>query len=108
MFIVKQAQHPKFKRRGIDLIVEQETTLAEALTGGKFTIEHLCGKKYTLVLEPGKIVKPTDVMLVDGLGMPDYSAPGTYGKLYLVISIKFPTKIEESKLEPILKVTTSS
>ncbi len=104
MYVVKQKPHDKFKRRGADLIVEQEITLEEALVGGKFTIDHLGGKKTTLVLEPGRIVKPTDILMVDGLGMPDFKAPGNFGKLYLIISVKFPTAIEESKLATLLKV----
>ncbi|MDR3737215.1 MAG: DnaJ C-terminal domain-containing protein [Acidobacteriaceae bacterium] len=103
MFIVKQKPHQKFKRRGADLIVEQELTLEEALTGGKFTFEHLGGKKFNLTVEAGRIVKPSDVMMVDGLGMPDFRAPGTFGKLYVIVNIKFPVHIEEEKLAALLK-----
>ena len=104
MFVVKQKPHSKFKRRGADLIVEQEITLEEALTGGKLTIEHLGGKKITLNIEAGKSVKPNDVMTVEGLGMPNIKAPGTNGNLYVIISIKFPSTLEEAKLTPLLKV----
>ena len=105
MFVVKQKQHERFKRHGADLIIEQDITLEDALAGGKFTIEHLCGKKVTLALEPGKIVKPSDVMVVENLGLPQFDNPKTFGKLYLIISVKFPTQVEESKLGALLEVS---
>ena len=105
MFVVRQKPHDRFKRRGVDLIVEQDITLEEALTGGKFTMEHLGGKRTTLTLEAGRIVKPNDILMVDGLGMPDFRAPGIVGKLYLIISVKFPAQLEEVKLSNIVKVS---
>ena len=105
MFVIKQKPHARFKRHSADLILEQEITLEEALAGGKFTIEHLSGKKVTLTLEPGKIVKPNDVMIVENLGLPQFGSPKAFGKLYLIISVKFPTEVEESKLTALLEVS---
>lgn len=107
MFVVKQKPHERFKRHGADLILEQKITLEEALAGGKFTIEHLCGKKVTLALDPGKIVKPSDVMVVENLGLPQYGTPKVFGKLYLIIAVDFPKQIEESKLGNLLDVSPS-
>lgn len=98
---MRQQPHSRFKRRGADLILEQEITLEEALTGGKITIDHLSGKKVTITLEPGKIAKPNDVMVADNLGMPSQNG---FGKLYLILSVKLPSKIEEGKMEKLLKV----
>ena len=86
------------------MITEQEITLEEALIGGKFTIDHLAGKKVTLTLGRGKIIKPNDILMIEGLGLPKFKAPGVFGKLYLIISVKFPNKVEEAKLTPLLKV----
>lgn len=102
IFVVKQKDHPRMKRRGADLLCEQELTLSEALTGGKFTFEHLCGKKMNLHLKKGKIVKPGEVMVIDGLGMPIMKSPGSFGKLYLVATIKFPKKLEDERLDSLL------
>lgn len=89
------------------MICEQEITLQEALTGGTFTFEHLCGKKINLALKKGKVIKPRDVLVIDGLGMPVHKAPGTFGKLYLLISIKFPKTMDEEKLSEFLNVKFS-
>eukprot|EP00826_Nyctotherus_ovalis_P061291 TRINITY_DN8704_c0_g6_i2.p6 TRINITY_DN8704_c0_g6~~TRINITY_DN8704_c0_g6_i2.p6 ORF type:complete len:108 (+),score=34.75 TRINITY_DN8704_c0_g6_i2:787-1110(+) len=105
MFVVKQKQHPKFKRKGADLVTEHEITLEEALIGGKFTIEHLGEKKATLSLEPGRIVKPNDILVIDDLGLPTFGSPKKFGKLYLIISVKFPEHIEGNKLESLLKAS---
>lgn len=105
--IVKQKPHAQFKRKGIDLIIEQEITLEEALIGGKRTIEHLGKKKITLSFERGHIIKANDVLVINGLGMPNMKSPKTFGKLYLVMSVKFPESIEEGKLNTLLKVFSS-
>lgn len=105
MFVVRQKPHPKFKRKGADLIAEHEITLEEALVGGKLTIEHLGGKKVTLSLEPGRIVKPNDILVIDDLGLPTFGSPKKFGKLYLMVSVKFPEHIEEKKLESLLQAS---
>lgn len=104
MFVVRQKPHEQFKRKGIDLIAEQEISLEESLVGGKRTIEHLGGKKVTLTFERGRVVKPNDVLVIEGLGMPSIKPPKTFGKLYLIVSVKFPESVEESKLSSLLKV----
>ena len=103
--MVQQKPHSRFKRKAADLICEQEITLQEALTGGTFTLEHLCGKKVNLALKKGKVIKPNEVLVIDGLGMPDFKAPGTFGKLYLLVTIKFPKSLDEEKLSELLGVS---
>lgn len=104
MFVVRQKPHNRFKRRGPDLIIEAELSLEEALTGGKFTFEHLGGKKINLTLEPGRVVKPDDVLVVEGMGMPDFRAPGKIGKLYFIVKVKFPDHVPEENRDKIIEV----
>lgn len=103
-FVVQQKEHARFKRKGADLICQQEITLLEALAGGTFTFEHLCGKKHNINLKKGKVVKPGDVLVVENLGMPVFRSPGIYGKLYLVISVRFPKTVDEEKIGELLGV----
>lgn len=86
------------------MIVEEEITLEEALIGGKFTIDHLAGKKVTLSLKANHIVKPNDIFVIEGLGMPKFKSPEVFGKLYVMVSIKFPKQMESDKLTSLLKV----
>ncbi len=96
---MRQTEHPRFKRKVNDVLCFQEITLVEALTGGKFTLEYLCGQKYNLILEKKKIIKPGGVAVIEGLGMPVFKAPSTYGKLYMIFNIKFPKVIGEERSE---------
>lgn len=98
---MRQQPHPHFKRRGADLIVQQEITLEEALIGGKFTLEHLAGKKVTLELDA--TAAPENVLVAKGLGMPIPGAPGTCGKLYVVAVTKFPKTLPQEKLEKLVE-----
>lgn len=107
MFVIKQKPHPKFKRKGKDLISEQEITLEEALCGGKFTIDFLCEQKHTFILDPeDQLAKPNDILVADDLGLPDFKNPGLpRGKLYLIVAIKFPKDLQEENHEKLIEVS---
>ena len=56
--ILQQMDHPTFKRKDMDLIVEKKISLREALCGFKFTFEHLDGRKMCLTCSPGEVIAP--------------------------------------------------
>eukprot|EP00931_Biecheleriopsis_adriatica_P092077 TRINITY_DN658_c0_g3_i1.p1 TRINITY_DN658_c0_g3~~TRINITY_DN658_c0_g3_i1.p1 ORF type:complete len:530 (+),score=162.50 TRINITY_DN658_c0_g3_i1:65-1591(+) len=58
VFVLKQQEHPVFKRKGADLFVERKISLVEALCGFQMDITHLDGRKLLIKTEPGEIVKP--------------------------------------------------
>ena len=43
--VIKVKEHPIFKRKGADLLIDKEITLLEALTGVDFVITHLDGRE---------------------------------------------------------------
>lgn len=90
VFVLKEKEHPEFKRRNADLLLQKEITLVEALTGLTFTLTHLDGREIVIKTTPGKVIKPNEVMVIDGEGMPYLGNPFTKGKLFIVFSIKFP------------------
>lgn len=59
-FILKQEEHPVFKRKGADLFMEKTISLVEALCGFEMSITHLDGRKLLVKTNPGDIVKPMD------------------------------------------------
>ena len=67
---VDEQPHKIFKRKGADLLMEKEITLLEALTGTDFTLTHLDGRKIRIQSEANMVIKPDDLMTVEGLGMP--------------------------------------
>mmetsp|Transcript_116271 Transcript_116271/g.328923 ORF Transcript_116271/g.328923 Transcript_116271/m.328923 type:complete len:442 (-) Transcript_116271:89-1414(-) len=95
--VVKQQEHPRFMRRGADLYMEHELSLAEALTGYRITIPHLDGRKLVVCNNPGEVLQPqpggTTLKAVAGQGMPIHKDPFKFGNLFLVISIRFPLSL---------------
>lgn len=58
IFVLKQEEHPVFKRKGADLFVERRISLVEALCGFSLDLVHLDGRKLLIKTSPGEIVKP--------------------------------------------------
>lgn len=67
---IKLKPHKTFHRKGADLVIEKEITLFEALTGVDFVITHLDDRKVRIKNNPGDVIKPDDVKIVEHQGMP--------------------------------------
>eukprot|EP01069_Polyplicarium_translucidae_P012422 Polyplicarium_translucidae@DN5187_c0_g1_i1.p1 len=91
VFVIEQQNHDIFKRRGNDLFMEKSITLYEALTGFKFCLTHLDGRKLVVQSPPGIVVKPHDTMGVKDEGMPHLKNPFHKGNLFVVFNVVFPT-----------------
>jgi DnaJ family protein A protein 2 len=91
--IIKLLPHKTFHRKGADLLIDKEITLLEALTGTEFVINHLDGRKIMIKSGPGEVIKPDDVKVVEGFGMPFHKRVFNYGNLFIHFKIKFPTTL---------------
>jgi len=92
IFILSEVQHETFNRAGADLQADLHITLAEALTGfHRVVVTHLDGRGISLnVPQPkGRVLKPDQVIKVEGEGMP-MKKSDSKGDLYLVVKIDFP------------------
>merc|ERR1719161_2940772 len=58
VFVLKEQEHPLFKRRGADLFIERTISLVEALCGFELELTHLDGRKLLIKTSPGDIVRP--------------------------------------------------
>jgi len=58
IFVVKQEEHPDFKRKGADLYLERKISLIEALCGLTLDITHLDGRKLRIQTGPNEIITP--------------------------------------------------
>ena len=68
-------------------------TLSEALLGfSRIILTHLDGRGVKMTTPPGKIIKPSDSIVLRGEGMPIYKRPDEKGDLYVVFSIEMPTE----------------
>jgi DnaJ-class molecular chaperone len=97
VFILTQAPHSTFTRKGHDLVMEVTIGLQEALCGMVRPIQHLNGE--TVWIESAKsstqdgnpiIIQTGDVQVLKGYGMPKRNQPGEYGDLYIQYRVEMP------------------
>tara|TARA_B100000745_G_scaffold297734_1_gene245109 strand:+ start:233 stop:1273 length:1041 start_codon:yes stop_codon:yes gene_type:complete len=108
---VIETPHPKYKRKGNDLIIEEKITLVEALCGVELKIEHLQGP---LQVEIKDIVNPNQMFQVFGQGMPikqegkalteDDTDEKEFGNLIIDLSIEFPKSLDDKRKEYLRKI----
>lgn len=85
-----------WKRMDDDLLYKQTISLKEALTGYEFEIRHLDGRILLVKSEPRDVIKPGDLRVIVGEGMPRYKNISEKGKLFIKFDIEFPTYAEIS------------
>lgn len=94
VLVIHQKEHDVFQRKGSDLIINKEITLFEALTGPKFVVEHLDGRKVYITGKPGDVITPDTVKQVANEGMPVTGHTQIKGVLFVKFEIKFPDRLE--------------
>ncbi|XP_038903301.1 dnaJ homolog subfamily B member 1-like [Benincasa hispida] len=98
--------HRVFKRDGNDLIVTQDITLVEALTGYTVHLTTLIGRDLTIPID--SIVGPSYEEVVMGEGMPIPKEPSRKGNLRIKFNIMFPIKLTSEQRMGINQLLTSS
>lgn len=101
---IQVEKHPKFVRKGADLIYKAQITLVQALTGFEIVIEHLDKRKIRVYNKPGEIITPGVFKTVKDLGLPFFEQPYRFGNLYLEFEFIFPTHIDEKQREALFKL----
>lgn len=90
IFELKETDHDTFARAGNDLAADIDISLAEALTGfSRPVVTHLDGRGISITPPKGKILRPGQVLKVDGEGMPVKKSDAK-GDLYLTVNVEFP------------------
>lgn len=90
IFTLVESDHETFQRAGQDLSAELNITLAEALCGfSRVVLKHLDGRGISITHPKGKVLKPDQILKIEGEGMPMKRSDGK-GDLYLVVKIEFP------------------
>jgi len=93
IIVIDEKQHPVFRRAGIDLVMQMDLELCEALCGFQKTIETLDGRILVITAIPGEVTKPGDVKCIMNEGMPIYKNPQEKGRLVIQFSVNFPKTI---------------
>ncbi|ROW17478.1 hypothetical protein VPNG_00656 [Cytospora leucostoma] len=90
IFTLVEKPHEVFTRIGHDLSADLNVTLAEALSGfSRVVVKHLDGRGIKIDYPRGKILRPNEVIKVEGEGMP-LKRGDAKGDLYLIAKIDFP------------------
>lgn len=112
-FVVQEKDHDVFKRKGADLLLMQEISVNQALTGFSHKFKHLDGREMIIKTKPGQVIecevqvggKTMPYMtMVSNEGMPSKGNPFVKGDLYVMFSVKFPKKIDPKVAEQICKL----
>ena len=100
---VIETEHPKYKRKGHDLFIEEQITLCEALCGLELSIDHFTKPLKVKITD---IVKPNQMFQVFGKGMPikhedksltDGEGEDDYGDLIIDLQIQFPESLGDKQ-----------
>ena len=90
-----------FKRSGLDLILEKNITLKEALCGFSFELKYINGKSYTLNNNKGSIV-PSEYKKVYpemGLKRGDHK-----GNMIINFHVEFPEKLTDEQIDKLINI----
>lgn len=106
IFVVDEKPHPVYMRDGNNLVVKQEVSLLESLTGKNCELVTLDGRNITIpVLE---IIKPGHEVVVPSEGMPISKEPRKKGNLKIQIDVRYPTRLTETQKHELRRVLGGS
>lgn len=95
---VKIQNETDFKRSGLDLILEKNISLKDALCGFTFEIKYLNGKSYTLNNNKGNIIPPEYKKIYQNMGL----TRGEHkGNMIIHFHIEFPEKLSDEQIAKI-------
>lgn len=87
--VLDEQKHKVFRRKGVDLIMNLELELVEALCGFDRIIDTLDKRQIVISTIPGELIRPGDLKTVLNEGMPRQKTQDK-GRLVIRFSIKFP------------------
>jgi len=94
--VVRVRKHPRFERKGDDLITDVRVPLEDAVLGGEVEVETLAGKKIALKVPP--LTQNGRTIRLAGLGMPKLDGK-TRGDLLARVHAILPDKLSGRERE---------
>ena len=101
--VVNIAPHPFFQRNGADILLEYPLSYLDAVLGTKLTIPTINGKE-KVTIKPGTESGKIFTLRRKGAPYPNRSG---HGDMHIVITVKFPTKLEKSVKQTLEKLQES-
>ncbi|XP_027359671.1 dnaJ homolog subfamily B member 1 isoform X2 [Abrus precatorius] len=102
IFVIDEKPHALYRRDGNDLVINQEITLLEALTGKTLDLTTLDGR--SLMIPLTDIVKPGAEVVVANEGMPISKEPGRKGNLRIRLDVKYPSRLTPEQKSDLRRV----
>jgi DnaJ-class molecular chaperone len=94
VFVIREIEDSKFKRRKQDLIYTHEISLFEALSGTEFCINNLKGESLRINIDES--INNNTIKIIYGEGLPSKNNPmSKYGNILITFKIAYPTEITE-------------
>ena len=98
---VKVNNDTLFKRSGLDLILEKNISLKDALCGFSFEIKYINGKSYTLNNSSGNIIPPQYNKIIPKMGL---SRDEHIGNLIVIFNIDFPETLTNEQMDSLREI----
>lgn len=91
---LREKAHAHFRRfADKHLFCHRKVPLLDALSGVRFSVKHVDGTDLEVRCPEGTVVRPGEVWVVKGRGMPDPSRRGSFGDLFVQFDVEFPEKL---------------
>ncbi|UJR27204.1 hypothetical protein I4U23_008500 [Adineta vaga] len=100
VFIIKDKNHPVFRRDGSDLLYTAKINLKDALCGTTITVPTL-EQSRVRKLQLNEVIKPTTEKRLTGDGLPFPKQPTKRGDIVVKFDIKFPDTLTKEQKEVI-------
>merc|ERR1712039_941552 len=98
--VIQPKEHKTFKRAQDSLVMSKKISLSEALCGFQFSTTFLDGEELIITSTPGQVVKPGDMMMIKGKGMPRPHGQKP-GDLFLLLDVEFPDSVASENRGPL-------
>ncbi|XP_076927183.1 uncharacterized protein LOC143590646 [Bidens hawaiensis] len=106
IFVIDEKPHDIFTRDGNDLVISQDISLLEALTGKTIELTTLDGR--SLVVPITEVVKPGYELTVANEGMPISKDPRKKGNLRVKFDVRYPLRLTAEQKSDLKRVLGGS
>ena len=98
---IKVQNNTPFTRSGLDLLLNKNISLKDALCGFSFELKFLNDKVYTLNCNSGNIIQPGYKKILQNMGL---TRDSHTGNLIIQFSVDFPEKITEQQIAKLSEI----
>eukprot|EP00210_Caulerpa_lentillifera_P002963 g2829.t1 len=101
---IRCLKHPRFKRKGFDLVTTHKIGICDALCGFDLNIKQLDGRLLHIQSKPGEVIKPGQVKCLEDEGLPVHGQPHLKGNLYIQFEVLYPDGLSPQQQEALKHV----